>query len=211
MDESQDGDAKKAHHFRPTSIATGLPWHVARRKRDRQLIAAAKKGLAFKGGAQRGDHSMIGRSSSSNSGEGGAEEEEGEDQAGEMDISIDEALQRGADVNAADYNGNTALHYACEEGYADVVEYLLQKKDISVDATATMDWTPLHSAAYKGRTEIIRMVPPPPTRCFLSSSRNLNPVDLLLEEVQSVGCSTLGLQWGAEVKRCDSAVAISQL
>lgn len=162
MDDSphEGGEASKnAHYFRPTSIATGLPWHVARRKRDRQLIAAAKKGLAVKGGIPL---SSIGHSggflSPSSTGFGAGTEGEAEEQAGEVDISIDEALQRGADVNAADYNGNTALHYACEEGYVDVVEYLLQKKDISVDATATMDWTPLHSAAYKGRTDIIKMM-----------------------------------------------------
>ena len=236
MDESTpDGDASKnAHYFRPTSIATGLPWHVARRKRDRQLIAAAKKGLAVKGGLAPSinGHAASSRlSPSSTMAFGGGPEGEGEEQ---VDISIDEALQRGADVNAADYNGNTALHYACEEGYLDVVEYLLQQRvppcrrciptegrssrasppcipvvaamnthpayphrrpasewpgrsfrlchhstpflqsparpfpisltaplfrqDISVDATATMDWTPLHSAAYKGRTDIIKMV-----------------------------------------------------
>lgn len=132
MDDSphEGGEASKnAHYFRPTSIATGLPWHVARRKRDRQLIAAAKKGLAVKGGIPL---SSIGHSggflSPSSTGFGAGTEGEAEEQAGEVDISIDEALQRGADVNAADYNGNTALHYACEEGYVDVVEYLLQKK-----------------------------------------------------------------------------------
>jgi hypothetical protein len=32
---------------------------------------------------------------------------------------------RGADVNIADYNGSTALHYACEEGYDELVQFLL--------------------------------------------------------------------------------------
>ena len=136
---------------RLVSFATGLPWHVASRHRDRQLIRAAKKGhhRSTRAPAQDG---------------ASAADEEGES-AGflryfnifdESELSVEEALAKGADVNAADFSGNTALHYACEEGYEELAQFLLERDDISIDVTATMDWTPLHCAASKGRVQTIR-------------------------------------------------------
>jgi len=156
------------------SFATGLRWHIATGKRDRQLIAAAKKG--------RLNHSPL--VSINHSQETGGhvrqaderiildaaprELEETEEPARlgiwvalgfqEDEISVVEALELGADVNAAEVDGNTALHYACEEGYHQLLEFLLSCEDISIDVTAAMDWTPLHCAANKGRVEAITLL-----------------------------------------------------
>ena len=157
-DSAHDG-AAATHAPRPVSFATGLPWHVASRNRDRQLIRAAKKAhLSNNVGRSRdGAHDVAFPS---------AADDEDEGPAGFLhhlgvmkvndEVSVEEALLKGADVNAADFSGNTALHYACEEGYQELAEFLLARDDVSVDAAATMDWTPLHCAASKGRVAMMR-------------------------------------------------------
>ena len=158
---------------RTVAFTTGLPWHISSGKRDRQLLNAAKKGLLYSGVHRPAEHAQ-GHEQIRASGDKlrhsqlsdqGLHEEE---HAWFMHFhlpgfagaaaSVDEALKRGADINAADYNGNTALHYACEEGYVELVQYLLSLEDVSIDVASMMDWTPLHCAASKGRTEAIRLL-----------------------------------------------------
>ena len=145
------------------SFATGLRWHIASGKRDRQLIAAAKKG--------RLNHSpspLVNVDAGIIPDAAPRDLEETEEPARlgiwvalgfqEDEVSVVEALELGADVNAAEVDGNTALHYACEEGYHQLLEFLLSCEGISIDVTATMDWTPLHCAANKGRVEAITLL-----------------------------------------------------
>jgi hypothetical protein len=145
-----DGSGAGKTPQRTVSFTTGLPWHISSRKRDRQLLNAAKKGLLYSGVHRPAEHA--GHEHDRASQEGGDQRrhdwhsDEGphhELHAGFMhfhlpgfagaEASVDEALKRGADINAADYNGNTALHYACEEGYLELVQYLLSFEDVSID------------------------------------------------------------------------------
>jgi len=163
---AHSGDSAAAHRAgntrQPTrlvSFATGLPWHIASRNKDRQLLSAAKKGNLH--AISRPEQGKQGSDELSAHDDEHDEREQagfllsmmpGVDEAG---ISVESALKRGADVNAADFDGNTALHYACEEGYQELTEFLLAREDISINCTATMDWTPLHCASSKGRVEAI--------------------------------------------------------
>ena len=70
------------------------------------------------------------------------------------------AIENGADINAIDKSGKTALHLAVLDmidliGNPELVDYLLNN---GADANAGSDsgsWTPLHWAAYGGQDEII--------------------------------------------------------
>ncbi len=56
------------------------------------------------------------------------------------------ALDAGADVDAVDRDGRTALHNAAIDGRADLAELLLDR-GADPNATDAQQWTPLHFAA----------------------------------------------------------------
>jgi len=71
--------------------------------------------------------------------------------------------EHGADVNAPNASGETALHIAAELGKVDVVEALLatDKREINALEINAMDnagRTPLHSAAERGRSEVVKLL-----------------------------------------------------
>lgn len=59
------------------------------------------------------------------------------------------------DVNAADGQGRTALHFACEEGDLNQVKLLIRKKAF-VNVQDKNWWSPLHCAASKKYLQIVR-------------------------------------------------------
>ena len=168
MDEEPEGldtDTRAVDAERPErilSFATGLPWLVAARACDWWLLSAAKQGNL--GGAATADDRKDPVEGSRTSLDPFAADDLSP--PGMMDVfraqdcppglSVEEALKRGADVNVADDDGSTALHYACMEGYQELTEFLLARENINPAATAAMDWAPIHCAASKGRVEAVR-------------------------------------------------------
>ena len=58
-------------------------------------------------------------------------------------------LQAGADVNASNKKGYTAIHYASERNYRDCLDLLLQA-GADVNAVDNSGYTALHCAAFRG-------------------------------------------------------------
>jgi ankyrin repeat protein len=69
-------------------------------------------------------------------------------------------LDRGADVNATDGGGRTALHTASVAGFLSVAEVLLRRHDDvnARDSERNGRNTPLHLAAARGNNEIVRLL-----------------------------------------------------
>ena len=59
-------------------------------------------------------------------------------------------MTRGADVNAAQGDGMTALHWAAERGNAELTTLLLQSGARASATTRLGNYTPLHLAARRG-------------------------------------------------------------
>ncbi|XP_024525341.1 ankyrin repeat domain-containing protein 65 isoform X2 [Selaginella moellendorffii] len=76
--------------------------------------------------------------------------------AGDLD-NLCVLLKAGADPNARDKRGKTALHEACSQGHDKCVEALLRAGAL-VSAHKTNGFTPLHYAAATGRASIISIL-----------------------------------------------------
>jgi hypothetical protein len=70
---------------------------------------------------------------------------------------IEALVREGANVNARDERGQTALLLAAREGQAGVVKALL-RAGADLDATTASGLTPLIAAAAKGRTDVARLL-----------------------------------------------------
>ncbi|MEX2466836.1 MAG: ankyrin repeat domain-containing protein [Gemmatimonadota bacterium] len=68
---------------------------------------------------------------------------------------VEALLRSGADVNAAQGDGMTALHWAAYNGQADLVETLLLAGANTELVTRIGDYTPLHHAARNGFTDVV--------------------------------------------------------
>ena len=66
-------------------------------------------------------------------------------------------LARGADVNARERHGQTALMWAAAEGHAEVVEALL-KAGADFRTPLPSGFTPLFFAVREGRTDVVRVL-----------------------------------------------------
>lgn len=60
------------------------------------------------------------------------------------------------DINVRDWKDKTAMHYACEMGFTEMVKYLIQEgADIEAEENS---WTPLLLASERGHLEVIRLL-----------------------------------------------------
>ena len=78
------------------------------------------------------------------------------DEIGTLD-AVRLAVDLGADVNAVDGAGNTALHHVVDKGFDSVVEYLVAH-GADLDATNSRGQTP-HAIVTRGRTGNIAAAP----------------------------------------------------
>lgn len=69
---------------------------------------------------------------------------------------VQKLLDSGAESTCTTDDGQTPLHQASELGYLDVVELLLDQKEIHVDAEDEDGWTALHLASLKGHANVAK-------------------------------------------------------
>lgn len=62
----------------------------------------------------------------------------------------------GANVEAIDYNGRTALHIACKYGHLEVAQYLVDKAGVDVKAKNYVGINALHLASRYGHLSIVQ-------------------------------------------------------
>jgi ankyrin repeat protein len=62
----------------------------------------------------------------------------------------------GADLDALDNNGCSALFLASSHGFKDIVEFLGSKHKANVNTPNALGWTPLYAASRDGHIEVIR-------------------------------------------------------
>ena len=68
------------------------------------------------------------------------------------------AVGRGVDVNSVDTNGQSGLMMAVYCGHNQVVEWLLQQRDINVSRRNSDGWTALHLAVYGNEPAILSLL-----------------------------------------------------
>lgn len=79
-----------------------------------------------------------------------------EARSGNLD-AVERLITEGADVDARDGGGNTALYYAAQGGHAAIVRALLAA-GADVDVDNDFGSTPLHVAAREGHVDVIRIL-----------------------------------------------------
>eukprot|EP00644_Phytophthora_capsici_P016341 jgi/Phyca11/117914/e_gw1.34.64.1 len=64
-------------------------------------------------------------------------------------------LKAGADVELADREGFTPLHWASVRGYLEIVAQLIEISGADINRQDAMGWTPLHIACFKGFPDLV--------------------------------------------------------
>ena len=68
---------------------------------------------------------------------------------------LEQILALGADINARDVVGRSALHYAARAGRAENLEFLLEQEGVEIDLMTFGGTTPLMMAAESGNREAV--------------------------------------------------------
>ena len=69
---------------------------------------------------------------------------------------VEEIIEKGADVNIVSKIGATAISYAIDKGYIDIVNILIDKSNLEL---STVDgWCPIHFAARKGDVKMVKLL-----------------------------------------------------
>jgi ankyrin repeat protein len=106
--------------------------------------------------------------------------------------SVTSSLAKGADINARNNNGQTALMLACSGGHKDVVQFLIAKgADVNLTTTAQIITAMKMSAGFSGTAEIYSIGST--ALIFASEHGHKEVVQLLLSKGAKVNAKT---DWG---------------
>jgi len=115
-------------------------------------------------------------------------------------------LDRGAEPNAKDRLGTTALHLAALWGHKDIVSMLIAQ-GADVNATDDERWTPLHVAAMKGNAELLEVLMAHGASQSIIDRKGKTPVDLAEENRRKEAVDFLRQYTGKKKDRDAAEVA----
>jgi len=107
-------------------------------------------------------------------------------------------VRQGADVNASQGDGMTALHWAAERGSPELAQMLLYAGADPEPATRLGGYTPLHLASHRGHTEVVGVLAAGGSDVGALTTTGVSALHLAAESGSGATAGAL-LQAGAEV------------
>lgn len=95
------------------------------------------------------------------------------------------SLQRGANVNAADREGNTALHSVAEYDRIECMQWLIEQ-GADIDASNNLGWSALHTAAFHESFNAVKCLVSNGANYFMQNHKGKTPFDI----TKSIGNDT---------------------
>ena len=96
--------------------------------------------------------------------------------------AAEQLLRTGADPNARNEDGKTALNLACYYGYAAIAQLMLQH-GADVNADDKNGWTPLHEACWLGYPNTVRLLLEHGADPDARNDEGETPLDVMLRSV----------------------------
>jgi len=120
--------------------------------------------------------------------------------------AVKKLLLRKCDVNTADGEGTTSLHYCSEYNRPEIINILSSlsssKDQLIVDAKDRYGWTPLHSAAFQGNTACVELLLKLKANVNAVHNQGKSALHLAAAQGRSAIC-TLLLEAGADINLQD--------
>jgi ankyrin repeat protein len=117
--------------------------------------------------------------------------------------AVQELLRKQADVNAAQGDGMTALHWASLHGDVMAVDVLLKAKAAVEPTTRLGNYTPLHLATSRGNGAVVARLLAAGAKATAITSTGVQPIHLAAQAGDVVGVQAL-LAAGADVNAKDT-------
>ncbi len=86
-------------------------------------------------------------------------------------------FELGINLNSQNHAGTTILHTACQNGYLDLVNFLITKK-VDIDLQDKNGHTPLHLCAIYAQNDIAQVLIHNNANLYLLNKNNVTPLDL---------------------------------
>ncbi len=126
--------------------------------------------------------------------------------------AVKSLLDGGADVNAAQGDGMTALHWAAERGHAEVANLLLSAAADVEAKTRIGSYTPLHVASRRGHVPIVvRLLEAGADPGAVTMNSGVTPLHLAAAAVGGTGAVVALLAYGADVNARENSVGQTPL